>query len=121
MANAIPWPHPSPAFAREIAERQIPMPLDRLNPVNAGEAARRVGVSLDTFYRNWRSYVRLNGMPNTILPGKVAFPRPEFLAWVTRRREQAAVTAANENNPMPESMTDAEQRAELARIYGGYR
>lgn len=121
MASAIAWPAPSPAFLKEIAERQVPLPFDTINAVLAEEAARRVGVSLDTFYRNWRSYVRLNGMPATILPGKVAFPRAAFLAWIERRREAAAVTAVNENNPMPESMSDAEQRAELARIYGGYR
>lgn len=118
---AIAWPAPSAAYLKELAERQMPLPIDNINPVLAEEAARRVGVSLDTFYRNWRSYVRLNGMPAPILPGKVAFPRAAFLAWIERRREQAAITASNENNPMPESMTDAEQRAELARIYGGYR
>lgn len=118
---ATAWPEPSAAFRREIAERQIPLGFDNINPVLAEEAARRVGVSLDTFYRNWRSYVRLNGMPAPILPGKVAFPRAAFLDWINRRREQAAVSAANENNPMPEGMTDAEQRAELARIYGGFR
>lgn len=119
--GTIAWPAPSPAFQREIAERQIPLGLETINPVLAEEAARRIGVSVDTFYRNWRSYVALNGMPNTILPGKVAFPRSEFLAWINRRREQKAVTAANENNPMPDTLSDAEQRAELARIYGGYR
>lgn len=121
MGSTIAWPAPSPAFAREIAERQIPLAFDAINPVLAEEAARRIGVSVDTFYRRWRSYVALNGMPNAILPGKVAFPRAEFLAWINRRREQAAHTAANENNPMPDSMSDLEQRAELARIYGGYR
>lgn len=118
------WPAPSPAYRLELL-RQMTLPLtskrkdDRA--VLAEEAARVIGVSTTTFYRNWRRYVRVDGMPKPIVEGHVSFERESFYRWARRHELATPKAPANSNEPPPVPETDAEQRAFLARTYGGYR
>lgn len=89
-------------------------------PMFAAELAKRIGVSLDRFYKNREKYRMVDGMPAPISnAGKMAWDRAGMEAWLTRndpRRPQRLV-AANDSIAPPMPNSDAEWNDFLRQHY----
>ncbi|MGX9389791.1 hypothetical protein ACWX0K_10805 [Nitrobacteraceae bacterium UC4446_H13] len=91
-------------------------------PMRAAEIARRMGVSLDVFYRRREQYRMIDGMPAPLSRvGRPKWDRAGMEIWLTRfdpRRPQHLVAANDtEASLVPDPAADEEHRARLRRAY----
>jgi hypothetical protein len=89
-------------------------------PMFASEVARRIGVTLDTFYKNREKYRLVDGMPAPISRvGRMAWDRAGMEAWLTRNdpRRPRNLRAANDAIAPPMPNSDAEWSDFLHRHY----
>lgn len=91
-------------------------------PMHCAEIAERLGVSLDTFYKNRCRYSQCDGMPHPISRiGRPAYERTGMEDWLTRHDPRRPPAPANDPMPMPDPSTDEEHRARLAAAYAPQR
>lgn len=83
-------------------------------PMRSAEIARRMGVSLDVFYRRREQYRMLDGMPPPLSRvGQPKWDRTSMEIWLTRfdpRRPQSMVAANDADAPLAPA-TSEERRA----------
>lgn len=93
-----------------------------VGPMHCAEIAQRLGVSLDTFYKNRSRYSEQDGMPYPISRvGRPAYERSGIEAWLTRNDPRRPPAAANDAVPIPDAFSDDEHRARLAAAYAPQR
>jgi hypothetical protein len=89
-------------------------------PMFAIEIAQRLGIALETFYRNRQRYHLIDKMPRPInSTGRPAYDRAGMEAWLTRNdpRRPPAMVAANDAIAQPPPNSDGEWNAFLHQHY----
>lgn len=86
-------------------------------PMKPPEISARIGVTVDTFYKNRQRYIKCNGMPDSIAGGKSGYDRASMEAWLTRYHPARPPRPVNDVFAVPDPATDEEHRARLALAY----
>ena len=86
-------------------------------PMKPAEIARRLGVTIGTFYRNRKRYMIVYRMPAPMTSQSRAYDRASMEAWLTRNDPRRPKAAANDAVAPPMPNSDAERRDFLHRHY----
>lgn len=91
-------------------------------PYTAAEAAERLGLTRDYFYREYARLVAEGMPPSLTARGHYRFERAGFDAWRTRHHPLAPrLPAANDTHASPPPVADQAWRERLKLVYGGAR
>lgn len=87
-------------------------------PYTTPEVAAKIGITIDTFYRNRRRLEMVDGMPKPLRSkGAHGYERSGFDAWLTRYHPLRAQRPANDAEAPLVPVTVEEHRQELHDYY----
>ncbi|WP_398473376.1 hypothetical protein [Tardiphaga sp.] len=87
--------------------------------MHAAEVAKRLGVTVATFYRRRPKLHMVDGMPRPITStGRPSYDRASMEAWLTRNDPRRPPAAANDSIAPPMPNSDAEWNRFLRQTYG---
>lgn len=94
----------------------------RRDPMRVPELAMRLGISVETFYRNRKLYEAQDGMPKPLSArGRHAYERAGMEAWLTRHHPLRPQVPANDVSIVPDPTSEDEHRARLRAAYAPRR
>lgn len=89
------------------------------DPMPTAELARRIGVTVQTFWKNRQRYQLIDRMPPALTSAHRAWDRATIEAWLQRHHPaRPAARPANDAAPLPPPGNDAEWQGYLASHYG---